>query len=181
LVFYQTSVCVFVESFRTRRNNGKSKNCQQKCVKQEIIERKFTLKAKVLLSICAACMCAIALCGCSGGHQIIDSVNECSSCHSDKNAVDNTTVTADATQSNGNITVSAKGENRVYVCTPAFTDEQGSYYVPVKSKVVTLTDGSANIELDEGYWVIAKDNGGSSDNVLVEVSPEYADGVEISL
>jgi hypothetical protein len=51
----------------------------------------------------------------------------------------------------------------------------------VKSKVVTLTDGSANIELDEGYWVIAKDNGGSSDNVLVEVSPEYADGVEISL
>lgn len=128
----------------------------------------------------AAAACALALAGasalvgCSAGqHQVIDPNEPCSSCHSEEKdtyewGVD---VPASVVESGPRVTVRADAR-AVSVCTPTFTSENGSSYVPVQVTTATLSGGEAVVELEDGLWALCVDEGDTARAQLVHVDSD---------
>ena len=136
-------------------------------------------KTRIALTILCALMSTCALAGCSGGgHQIVDSADSCIECHSDEKATYDVASPAGAEQVSATLSVSTSAD-AVSVCEPLYTAEDGSSYVPVLVKSVQATDGSASLQLDEGTWVIAIDNGDSAVAKLVTVADGGASSLEL--
>lgn len=132
-----------------------------------------------LFAIVLAALFACALSGCSGGgHQIVDSANACVECHSDDKATFEDATPQGAEQVSSALSVSTSAD-AVAVCKPLYTAEDGSSYVPVLVKSVQASDGTASLQLDEGTWVIAIDNGDSATTKLVTVADGGADSIEL--
>lgn len=138
-------------------------------------------KQIAIITIAALAASLSMLAGCSAGaHEIIDSTEACISCHAEKQTYANATP-ANATACASEITVSTSAD-RITVCKPTFTKEDGSYYVPVLAKTAAVTDGAATVQLDEGYWVICIADGNTAkSSVLVHVSNAADSATEISL
>ncbi len=136
-------------------------------------------KTRIALTVLFATVSACALAGCSGGdHQIVDSADSCIECHSDDKAVYDVASPTGAEQVSSALTVSTSAD-AVAICEPLYTAEDGSTYVPVLVKSVQASGGSASLELEEGTWVIAVDNGDSSVTKLVTVADGGADAIEL--
>lgn len=113
-----------------------------------------------------------ALAGCAPGqHQVIDASEACVSCHSDDKAVCSwgADVPAGTIESGPAVTVKTDASS-VLVCMPAFTFEDGSAFVPVRDRAVSVREGEAAVQLEDGSWALCTDRGGSVRAQLVHVS-----------
>lgn len=131
-------------------------------------------KAMLASAAIAALAASAALVGCSGAqHQVVDSSNGCLSCHSeDKPTYEwGTQVPSSAVECALSVTVKTSAD-RVVVCTPLFTAEDGSSYVPVQQSAVSVRDGQAAVDLEEGLWVLALDEGDSARTALVHATAQ---------
>lgn len=131
----------------------------------------------------AAFACTLAfgltLAGCAAGpHQIIDQTDKCTSCHSEEKTTYDNVQPSKAEQVASTVTVKTTG-NAVWVCEPVYTKEDGSYFVPRSVSNVSVSDGSATVELQPGTWVLAIDNGDTATSKLVTVSDGGADSIDL--
>lgn len=141
-----------------------------------------------LAVVAAAAVSLFALAGCSSGaggatsqHQIISSTQECIMCHEEKDTYDLTADDLSSAVTCGTTVTVSTDESSVVVCEPIFTKESGSQYTPQKDTSVSVSDGTATVELDEGIWALCIDEGDASTCVLVVVDASVDDVVEISL
>lgn len=133
-------------------------------------------------AVCAALALSLAGCG-SGGHQVIASNEDCSSCHStDKPQFDSVaSPKAEIVTCAPGSTVSVypNGQDAV-LCQVIFTAEDGSKFVPVMSS--SLGSSETTFEAKEGLWAVVADEGDSSHGVLLMVEAGApSDDVNIEL
>ena len=140
--------------------------------------------SKVLAATLVLTMGLFGLSACSGGlnHEILDSGEECLSCHEEEpQTYELDSAPSSATDCGTTITVTTDAEE-VYVCDPTFASEDGAKYVPFAETRVSVSDGQATVDLEEGVWAICIDNGdGSSKGVLVNASASNSEEVTIEL
>lgn len=127
---------------------------------------------------------ALALAGCSSAgtvtHQIISSENVCINCHSgDRQAYADATP-ANVQTCNGTVEVSTDA-SAVYVCRPLCGTEDGSFCIPLQGTQVSVKDGTATIQLEEGTWIVCIDTGGASSGVLVTTDASANEPLEVTL
>ena len=125
----------------------------------------------------------LLLAGCAAGqHQIVDASETCASCHSEEKPVYEwgTEVPAGAVESAASVTVKAEASS-IVVCRPVFTAQDGSSYVPEKVSSVSLADGQAVVELEDGLWALCVDEGDAARAKLVHVGSEGSEGVVVEL
>lgn len=142
--------------------------------------------------------CAIALCaglfalslatlaGCGAGaqgtvtHQIVQGANACVTCHPSDRAPFADATPANATACNGTVEVTTNSDT-VIVCKPLCGKEDGSFCIPERMTSVKVEDGKATVELEEGIWAVCIDKGGSSNGVIVNVTPGAGQAVSATL
>ena len=136
-------------------------------------------KIRTVVAFACALAFGLALAGCSAGaHQIIDANDSCTSCHSDEKQTYDVASPANAEQVASTLTVNADAD-KVYVCEPVFTKEDGSHFVPRAVTSVPTSGGSATVQLDPGTWVIALDEGDTATSKLVTVADGGAESIDL--
>lgn len=131
---------------------------------------------------CAVAVCALfGLSACSGTHELIGSGKSCTSCHSDAKQTYDVSSPAGAIASNGTVEVKTSA-SQVVVCKPTFISEDGSRFVPEQYSTASVSDGKAEVSLDEGTWVLCTVDGTAvQKSAVVVVSSTGASSAEVEL
>ncbi|WP_270298159.1 hypothetical protein [Eggerthella sinensis] len=136
------------------------------------------------LALAAACALG-ALAGCSSGsHQVIDANESCVSCHSDEKETFEwgVPVPDGVIECGPSVAVKVKGDaSSIAVCTPVFTAENGSTFVPVQQMTAALSGGEAVLELDDGLWALCVDEGDHARSQLVRVDSSNGETAVVEL
>ena len=141
--------------------------------------RAFSLRGASALVL--ASLAAVPLAGCSGGHQVIEAGEDCSSCHADEKAVfEISGVPEGAVESGSRVVVETQAAS-VSVCVPLLASEDGSYYVFEERSRASAEDGRVELELEYGLWALCPDGGGTSASVRVHVDSSRSDAATVGL
>ena len=136
-----------------------------------------------MVALCAVmAVSLLLLAGCAPkGHQVIESQDQCMSCHSDERPIYDVADKAEAIASGGSVVVKTPA-GTVYLCKPLFTNEQATHYVPLEVRQFDVEDGTVDITIDEpGVWAICYDTGDASVGELVRVEAGSSETPEITL
>ena len=133
--------------------------------------------------VASALLSTGVLTGCTkhNTHQIIGPVPNCVTCHDEAPATFHNVITpSSAVEVGDTVTVKTK-YSAVYLCTPLYTAEDGSGFVPLIHDRIPTEDGVATITLKPGAWVLAVDNGETARCILVDSLPEIDKVKKLSL
>lgn len=132
---------------------------------------------------CALVFAAVSTAGCTAAqHQVVGSGESCSSCHSEEKAVFDLGVEPPAGTIESGSSVTVKTDARVVaVCEPAFTAQDGSSFVPTEASSVTVVDGEAVVQLQDGLWALCVDEGDSARARLVQADSGNSEAVVVEL
>lgn len=139
--------------------------------------------SKVLVSTLVLTVGLFGLSACSGGlnHEIINVGEDCLECHEEQPETYDLDAPSSATDCGTTITVTTDADT-VYVCEPVFASEDGAKYVPEADSRVSVSDGTATIELEEGVWAICVETSDTTSNgVIVNASASNSEEVTIEL
>ncbi len=137
------------------------------------------MKIKITALLVCVLAASAALVGCSSGtHEVMEASETCMGCHGeDKATYDVEPENAQAVTSTVTVSTSA---SVVYICEPLFAyEDNDSFYVPRVVSSVSVTDGSVTIQLEEGTWALVAGQDASASRVLVSVSSDGAQEIEL--
>lgn len=143
---------------------------------------KRSLKSALAVMLCFGALAAastLGACSFSKAHQVVPSGKACTSCHEEKQTYDVTSPKG-ALCSGGTVSLKTAASS-VSVCTPVFTSEDGSSYTPQERRTVSVEDGQAVIQLDEGVWALCVKKDDTSVGQIVVVSSESTDSPTVTL
>ena len=124
-----------------------------------------------------------ALAGCSPAqHQVIESGEECRGCHSEERPAYEWSagMPLNVEESGSRVTVETDAET-IAICRPVLTTEDGSSFVPEKVSEVSVVDGQATVELEDGLWALCVDEGDTARAKLVHVDSSSASDAVVKL
>ena len=143
-----------------------------KIEKPEMRKAKMRKTRAVCLALCllGAMFAMCVLSGCSGNnHQIIGASQDCLTCHADGKETFDVSSPSGAKETSGKVIVKTSADS-IAICHVTFTSADGSSYVPKSYNTTNVSNGQAEITLEEGIWAICIDQGDSSKSVLVKSS-----------
>ncbi len=133
------------------------------------------------LAILLACalVSIVTLAGCSSStHEVIESTKACSACHGE--AKETYDIVPQETQAVASTLVVSTSASEVYVCEPLFSREgDESFYVPRAVLKVSVEEGIATIQLEEGMWALVAGEDASAARVLITVSDDGAQEITL--
>ncbi len=116
----------------------------------------------------------------SGAHQVISVGQDCTQCHSDQKQTYEVSQPKNAVASGGDVVVKTTADS-VDVCTPEFTSEDGSTFVPLKRTSTKTVDGMVELSLEPGVWAVCVEKDSSSVGQIVVVGDGGDDTPTIEL
>lgn len=137
--------------------------------------------------VCRSCMLLVfaavllGMFGCAPSqHQIIGTNESCVTCHADGKTTYEVGTPFDVVQTGSTVMVNTQADSLV-VCTPTFTSEDGSHYVPVQVTVVKVEGQEKSIELEDGLWALCVDEGDTARTKLVSVNSSRTESAVVEL
>ena len=137
------------------------------------------MKIKMVVLLLCIVAAGTALMGCSSStHEVIESSETCMSCHGEEKTTYD--IEPENTQAVASTVTVSTSATTVYVCEPLFAyEDDDSFYVPRMVSSVSVTDGSATIQLEEGTWALVAGQDTSASRVLVHVSSDGVQEIEL--
>ena len=75
-------------------------------------------------------------------------------------------------ESGSRVTVETDAET-IAICRPVLTTEDGSSFVPEKVSEVSVVDGQATVELEDGLWALCVDEGDTARAKRLHDEPQF--------